>query len=76
MKIVILDGYTLNPGDLSWGFLNKYGEVECYDRTNSTEDVIARMQDTEIVLLNKVKITDNILAQCPSVKLICVLATG
>lgn len=56
--------------------MNKYGEVDYYDRTDSTEDVIARLQDAEIVLLNKVKITENILAQCPSVKLICVLATG
>ena len=76
MKIVILDGHALNPGDLSWDFLNQYGNVDYYDRTDSTEDVIKRLQDAEIVLLNKVKITEDILTQCPSVKLICVLATG
>ncbi|MBO5892147.1 MAG: D-2-hydroxyacid dehydrogenase [Oscillospiraceae bacterium] len=76
MKIVILDGHALNPGDLCWDFLNQYGDVDYYDRTDSTEDVVSRMQDAEIVLLNKVKITESILAQCPSVKLICVLATG
>ena len=76
MKIVILDGHALNPGDLSWDFLNQYGNVDYFDRTDSADDVVTRMQDAEIVLLNKVKITENILAQCPSVKLICVLATG
>lgn len=75
MKIVILDGHALNPGDLSWDFLNKYGDVDYYDRTNS-EDVIIRMQNAEIVLLNKVAITETILNQCPNLKLICVLATG
>ena len=75
MKIVILDGHALNPGDLSWDFLYKYGDVDYYDRTNS-EDVIIRMQNAEIVLLNKVAITETILNQCPNLKLICVLATG
>ena len=76
MKIVILDGYTVNPGDLSWDFLHKYGDVDYYDRTECTEDVILRMQGAEVVLLNKVRISENILEQCPTVKLICVLATG
>ena len=76
MKIVILDGYTVNPGDLSWDSLHKYGEVDYYDRTECTGDVVQRIQGAEIVLLNKVKITEDILIQCPAVKLICVLATG
>ena len=76
MKIVILDGHALNPGDLSWGFLEKYGTVDYFDRTESVADAITRMQGAEIVLLNKVRITEDIFAQCPSVKLICVLATG
>ena len=76
MKIVILDGHALNPGDLSWDFLNQFGNVDYYDRTVNNADVVSRLHDAEIVLLNKVKITENILAQCPSIKLICVLATG
>lgn len=76
MKIVVLDGYTVNPGDLSWDFLGKYGSVEYFDRTESAEEAILRMHGAEIVILNKVKITEDILAQCPTVKLICVLATG
>ena len=76
MKIVILDGHALNPGDLSWDFLKQYGDVDYYDHTDSNEDVVNRMQDAQIVLLNKIKITEGILTQCPSVKLICVLATG
>ena len=63
MKIVILDGHALNPGDLSWDFLTQYGSVDYYDRTDNTEDVIKRLQNAEIVLLNKVKITENILTQ-------------
>ena len=76
MKIVILDGRALNPGDLSWDFLKQFGEVIYYDRTDSEQDTIARMQNAEIVLLNKIPITENVLSKCPTVKLICVLATG
>ena len=75
MKIVILDGYALNPGDLSWEFLNQFGEVTVYDRT--PEDlIVSRIGDAEIVILNKCPITAATLDACPSVKLICVLATG
>lgn len=75
MKIVILDGYALNPGDLSWECLNRFGDVTVYDRTPA-ELIIPRIGDAEIILLNKTPITDETLAVCPSVKLICVLATG
>lgn len=75
MKIVILDGYALNPGDLSWDCLNRFGDVTVYDRTPA-ELIIPRIGDAEIILLNKTPITDETLAACPSVKLICVLATG
>lgn len=75
MKIVILDGYALNPGDLSWECLNRFGDVTVYDRTPA-ELIIPRIGDAEIILLNKTPITDETLAACPSVKLICVLATG
>lgn len=75
MKIVILDGYALNPGDLSWECLKRFGDVTVYDRTPA-ELIIPRIGDAEIILLNKTPITDKTLAACPSVKLICVLATG
>ena len=75
MKIVVLDGYALNPGDLSWECLTRFGDVTVYDRTPA-ELIIPRIGDAEIILLNKTPITDETLAVCPSVKLICVLATG
>ena len=75
MKIVILDGHALNPGDLSWDFLNQFGSVTVYDRTPE-DQIISRIGDAQIVLLNKCPITAATLDACPSVKLICVLATG
>ena len=75
MKIVVLDGYALNPGDLSWEWLNAFGDVTVYDRTPS-HLIPQRIGDASIVLLNKTPITEETLAACPSVKLICVLATG
>lgn len=76
MKIVSLDGQALNPGDLSWDCFRIFGEITVYPRTNSVEEVIERLQGVDIVLLNKVPITEEILAACPDLKLICVLATG
>ena len=75
MKIVVLDGYALNPGDLSWDWLRAYGDVTVYDRTPS-HLIQQRVGDASIGLLNKTPITEETLAACPSVKLICVLATG
>jgi glycerate dehydrogenase len=75
MKIVILDGYSANPGDLSWQELEQLGEVTVYDRTNPTETV-ARAADAEIVLTNKVVINKDVLVQLPKLKYIGVLATG
>lgn len=75
MKIVILDGHAVNPGDLSWDFLNKYGEVTVYERTQ-LDEVAQRIGDAEIVLTNKSPITEDILNTCPNIKLVCVLATG
>lgn len=75
MKIVVLDGYTLNPGDISWEGLEELGELTVYDRT--PEDlVVERMKEAEIVFTNKTVITDEILSKCPNVKYIGVLATG
>ncbi len=75
MKIVVLDGYNKNPGDLSWGPLYEMGEVTIYDHT-APEEVLARMQDAPIVLTNKVKITAEIMDQNPQLKYIGVTATG
>ena len=76
MKIVSLDGQALNPGDLSWACFEKFGDVTVYPRTATKEEVIERLQGVDVVLLNKVPITEEILSACPDLKLICVLATG
>lgn len=76
MKIVILDGTALNPGDLSYDCLNPLGEVTIYDRTDSETQAIERIGDNEIILVNKFPITETILNACPNIKLICVQATG
>lgn len=75
LKIVVLDGYTENPGDLSWDELGKFGELTVYDRTKA-EDVVARIEDAEVVYTNKTPITRETLDACPNVKFISVLATG
>lgn len=76
MKIVILDATALNPGDLSYDCISQFGDVTMYDRTDGEAQTIARIADNEIILVNKVPITEIILAACPSIKLICVQATG
>ena len=75
MKIVVLDGYTENPGDLSWQALEKLGELTVYDRT-SADRVAERIGAAEAVYTNKVPITKEIMDQCPKMKFIGVLATG
>lgn len=75
MKIVILDGYGANPGDLSWSELEKVGEVTVYERTKP-EETVARAIDAEIVLTNKVVFGRQELEQLPQLKYIGVLATG
>ena len=75
MKIVILDGYSANPGDLSWKPLEEIGELTVYDRTKP-EETIARAKDAEIVLTNKVLIKRSEIEQLPKLKYIGVLATG
>ncbi len=75
MKIVVLDGYALNPGDLSWDSLKKLGELSVYDRTQEAE-VAGRIGDAEIILTNKTPITKETLVVCPHIKYIGVLATG
>ena len=75
MKIVILDGYVENPGDLSWEELGKLGELTVFDRT-APENVIGRIGDAPIVITNKTVITREVLDACPQVKYVGVLATG
>lgn len=75
MKIVILDGYSVNPGDLSWDALREMGDVEVYDRT-SLEEVVTRAEKAEIVLTNKVVLDKPALDRLPSLRYIGVLATG
>jgi len=75
MKIVVLDGYTLNPGDLSWKDLEALGECTIYDRTLS-EEVLARSKDAGIILTNKTVLNGDTIRQLNSLKYISVLATG
>ena len=74
-NIVVLDGYTLNPGDLSWDALNALGNCTIYDRT-AAADVVERCKDADIVLTNKVLIREAEMAQLPRLRYIGVLATG
>ena len=76
MKIVVLDGNALNPGDLSWDCIRQFGNVTVYDRTPSKEDTIRRIRDAQIILLNKVPIDKEVLTACSSIQLICCLSTG
>ena len=78
MKIVILDGYTENPGDLSWDELSALGELTVYDRTSlaNEQEAIDRIGNAEVVITNKTPITANVLDACPAVRYIAVLATG
>lgn len=75
MKIVILDGYTANPGDLSWSDLEQLGQLTVYDRTRP-EETVARAADADVVLTNKVIIGRQEIAQLPRLQYIGVLATG
>ncbi|WP_159951154.1 D-2-hydroxyacid dehydrogenase [Polaribacter septentrionalilitoris] len=77
MKIVVLDGYTLNPGDISWNALAELGDLKVYDRTSyNSKSIIKNIGDATIVFTNKTTLSHEILAQVPSVKYIGVLATG
>lgn len=75
MKIVVLDGYVLNPGDLSWDAVKKYGEVEIYDRTPA-ELVTERIGDADAVLTNKCVLNREVLESCKNLKFAGTLATG
>lgn len=77
MKIVVLDGYTLNPGDLSWAEIEKHGDVKIYDRTSfDTNSVIENIGDADIIFTNKTPISEDVIHAAPNLKYIGVLATG
>lgn len=77
MKIVVLDGYAGNPGDLSWDAMGNLGELTVYDRTPADPDlVIERIGDAEIVFTNKTPLSRQILTACPNLKFVGILATG
>ena len=78
MKIVILDGHTENPGDLSWEGFEKLGELKVYDRTpvGDEDEIIRRIGDAEIVITNKTQITKKVIESCEKIKYLGILATG
>lgn len=75
MKIVVLDGYALNPGDLTWDGIRNFGELVVHDRT-SPEEILPRSLEADVVFTNKTPIRENIINQLPKLKFIGVLATG
>ena len=75
MKTVVLDGFAVNPGDLSWDFLSKYGEYKVYDKT-PYEDAARVIGDAEIVFTNRVNVDSAVLDACPSIKYVSALGTG
>ena len=75
MKIVVLDGYTLNPGDLNWDGIGRIGDLYVFDRTSERE-IVERCKGAEVILTNKTPLKEHILEQLPKLKYIGVLATG
>ncbi len=75
MKIVILDGYTENPGDLSWGGFEALGNLKVYDRTPA-DQIVARIGDADAVITNKTPISKETFDACPNIRYVGVLATG
>jgi len=78
MRIVVLDGYAENPGDLSWGKLESLGTLFVHDRMvpDTDDEVIKRIGDAEIAVVNKARITRKVLSACPNLKFVAVMATG
>ena len=75
MKIVVLDGYALNPGDLSWKAFDEFAEFTVYDRTPAKR-IVERIGNAELVLTNKAVLNKAVINSCPSLKYIGILATG
>ena len=78
MKIVVLDGYTENPGDISWAPIEALGEVTVYDRTAYEESplIAERIGNADVIVINKTPISKATIDKCPNLKAIAVLATG
>ncbi|HJA44389.1 D-2-hydroxyacid dehydrogenase [Lachnoclostridium sp. An118] len=78
MKIVVLDGYTENPGDLSWDKLREFGDLTVYDRTpvDDEEEIIRRIGDAEVVFTNKTPVSGKVIDACQGMRMISMLATG
>ncbi|NQV75986.1 MAG: D-2-hydroxyacid dehydrogenase, partial [Bacteroidetes bacterium] len=75
MKLVVLDGYTLNPGDLTWDGLKQFGDLQVHDRTPESQ-IVERCRGAQIIFTNKTPLREHILEQLPDLKYIGVLATG
>lgn len=75
MKIIVLDGYTLNPGDLTWDRIKANGELTVYDRT-PVDKIVERARGAEIIFTNKTPLTAEVLKNLPGLKYIGVLATA
>lgn len=78
MKIVILDGFCLNPGDLDWSGFEAMGQVTVYDRTpvDHVDEIVRRIGDSEIVLTNKTPVSRSVLDRCPNIQYVGLLSTG
>src|SRR5690606_6519936 len=75
MNIVVIDGFTLNPGDLDLKNLEKLGNVQVYDRSSQNE-LVDRLKDADVAVVNKVVFDENLVSQLPKLKYIAVTATG
>lgn len=77
MKITVIDGHTMNPGDLSWKQYEQFGQLQVFRNSTDDEDeVIRRIGDSEIVIANKSKVTRRVIDACPQIRFITVQATG
>ena len=75
MKSIVLDGFAVNPGDMSWDFLSEFGPYTVYDQT-SQDQVAERIGDADVVMTNRLKINDDVLDKCPNLKFVSALGTG
>ena len=77
MKLTVIDGHTMNPGDLSWKQYEQFGQLQVFEHSTDDEDeVIRRIGDAEIVIANKSKVTRLVIDACPNIRYITVQATG
>ena len=77
MKLTVIDGHTMNPGDLSWNQYEQFGQLRVFEHsTDDEEEVIRRIGDAEIVIANKSKVTRRVIDACPNIRYITVQATG